>query len=155
MAIDGAAVLQQPAIRAFVSLARVARLATATPEGLPHAVPVCYWFDGSNFYFVIDEKPKRQRGLRLKRMRNIVANPHIALLIDNYEEDWSQLAYVLVSGRAQVVEEQEEYMEALRNLRDRYPQYRLMALSRETNLMVRIEPLRVHAWGARFSLPAP
>ena len=155
MAIDGTAVLQQPAIRAFVSLARVARLATATPEGLPHAVPVCYWFDGSNFYFVIDEKPKRQRGLQLKRMRNIVANPHIALLIDHYEEDWSQLAYVLVAGRAQVVEEQEEYMEALRNLRDRYPQYRLMALSRETNLMVRIEPLRVHAWGARFSLPTP
>lgn len=155
MAIDGTAVLQQPAIRAFVSLARVARLATATPEGLPHAVPVCYWFDGSNVYFVIDEKPKRQRGLQLKRMRNIVANPHIALLIDHYEEDWSQLAYVLVAGRAQVVEEQEEYMEALRNLRDRYPQYRLMALSRETNLMVRIEPLRVHAWGARFSLPTP
>ncbi|HLH76986.1 MAG TPA: TIGR03668 family PPOX class F420-dependent oxidoreductase [Candidatus Binataceae bacterium] len=153
MAIDGIAVLQQPAIRAFVSLARVARLATATPEGLPHAIPVCYWFDGSNFYFVIDEKPKRQRGLQLKRMRNITANAQIALLIDHYEEDWSQLAYVLVAGRAQVVEEQEEYMEALRNLRDRYPQYRTMPLSRETNLMVRIEPLRVHAWGARFSLP--
>jgi coenzyme F420-0:L-glutamate ligase/coenzyme F420-1:gamma-L-glutamate ligase len=153
MAIEGTAALQQPAIRAFVSLARVARLATATPEGLPHAVPICYWFDGSNFYFVIDEKPKRQRGLQLKRMRNIVANAQIALLIDHYEEDWSQLAYVLVAGRAQIVEEQEEYMEALRNLRDRYPQYRVMALSRETNLMVRIEPLRVHAWGARFSLP--
>jgi PPOX class probable F420-dependent enzyme len=142
--------LEEPGVRRFLSLSRVGHLATAAPDAMPHAVPLCFWFDGANFYFVIDEKPKRHRGLKLKRMRNIEANPHVSLLIDHYEEDWSQLAYVLVSGTAKVVEGREEYMLALRNLRDKYPQYRTMALSYETNLMVRIEPQRVHTWGSRL-----
>jgi len=147
-------VLQQPEVLSFVRMARVARLATASAEAIPHAVPLCFCFDSSNFYFVVDEKPKRQRGLKLKRMRNIGANPQVALLIDQYEEDWNQLAYVLITGRAQIVEDQEEYMEALRHLRDKYLQYRAMPLSRESNPMVRIEPVAVHAWGARFTPPA-
>jgi PPOX class probable F420-dependent enzyme len=89
--------------------------------------------------------------LKLKRMRNIAANPHVSLLVDHYEEDWRHLGYVLVNGAARVVEGREEYLLALRNLRDKYPQYRTMALSYETNLMVRIEPLNVHVWGSRFS----
>ena len=143
--------LDDPGVQRFLSLSRVAHLATAGIDAAPHAVPLCFWFDGDNFYFVIDEKPKRQTGLKLKRMRNIAANSRVALVIDHYEEDWSQLAYVLVSGHASVVEDQEEYMLALRHLRDKYPQYRNMALTRETNLMVRIEPARVHIWGSRFN----
>lgn len=142
--------LQDQGVLRFLSTSRVARLATAAADAVPHAIPLCFWFDGAHFYFVIDQKPKRHSGLKLKRMRNISANPRVSLLIDHYEEDWSQLAYVLVNGTARVVEGREEYMLALRNLRDKYPQYRNMALSYETNLMVRIEPLTVHAWGARF-----
>jgi PPOX class probable F420-dependent enzyme len=145
--------LDDPGVRRFLSLSRVGHLATAGADAMPHAVPLCFWFDGINFYFVIDQKPKRQTGLKLKRMRNIMANPQVALLIDHYEEDWGQLAYVLVRGRARVVEDQEEYMLALRHLRDKYPQYRNLALSRETNLMVRIEPGNVHIWGNRFTDP--
>jgi PPOX class probable F420-dependent enzyme len=146
--------LDDELVRRFLATARVAHLATAASDAVPHAVPLCFWFDGVNFYFVIDEKPKRQSGLKLKRMRNIAANPRVALLIDHYEEDWSHLGYVLVNGSARVVEGREEYMLALRNLRDKYPQYRNMALSYETNLMVRIEPLNVHIWGSRFTEPA-
>ena len=149
------AALNDEGVRRFVSLARVAHLATASPDAVPHVVPLCFWFDGSNFYFVIDEKPKRNTGLKLKRMRNIVANPNVCLIIDHYEEDWKQLAFVMVAGHARVVEAQDEYMLALRNLRDKYPQYRAMALSRETNLMVRIEPHRVHRWGPRLTEPTP
>ncbi len=145
--------LDDQRVRRFLALSRVAHLATAGADAAPHAVPLCFWFDGGNFYFVIDQKPKRRTGLKLKRMRNIVANPRVALIIDHYEEDWNQLAYILVDGHARVVEEQEEYLLALRNLRDKYPQYRNMALSRENNLMVRIEPERVHIWGARFAEP--
>jgi PPOX class probable F420-dependent enzyme len=142
--------LEDQGVRRFLSLSRVAHLATAAPDAVPHAVPLCFWFDSANFYFVIDEKPKRQSGLKLKRMRNIAANPRVSLLIDHYEEDWTQLAYVLVNGVARIVEGHEEYMLALRNLRDKYPQYRNMALSYETNLMVRIEPMQVHIWGSCF-----
>ncbi len=150
MADAAQAGLNDARVREFVTVARVAHLATAGPDGTPHNIPLCFWFDGANFYFAIDEKPKRRAGLELKRMRNIISNPRVALIIDHYEEDWASLAYVLIHGRARVVEEPEEYLMALRFLRDKYPQYRTMALNPENNPMVRIEPERVHAWGARF-----
>ncbi len=151
MAMQATEILSEPRVREFVTAARIARLATAGAEGIPHNVPLCFWFDGERFYFAIDEKPKRARGTRLKRMRNIAGNPHVALLIDHYEEDWAALAYVLVHGVAQIVEEPKEYMLALRHLRDKYTQYRAMTLNPERNPIVRIDPERAHAWGARFA----
>jgi len=142
--------LADPRIADFIAEARVGRLATADASGAPHNVPICYWFDGERIYFAIDEKPKRQAGTRIKRMRNIAENPRVALVIDHYESDWTQLAYVLVHGAARVVEDPKEYMAALRGLRDKYLQYRRMTLSPERNPIVKIEPLRVHPWGARF-----
>ena len=143
------------AVAQFLTMARVARLATAGPDGEPHNVPVCFCFDGARFYFVVDNKPKRRAGTEIKRMRNLIANPCVALLVDHYEEEWNHLAFVLVHGRAQVVESPEEYLFALRCLRDKYPQYREMALSPENNPVVRIDAERLHAWGARFMADAP
>jgi coenzyme F420-0:L-glutamate ligase / coenzyme F420-1:gamma-L-glutamate ligase len=142
--------LADPHVREFITGKRVARLATADASGTPHNVPICYWFDGERIYFMIDEKPKRETGLRLKRMRNIAENPRVALVIDYYEEDWAQLAYVLIRGTARVVEDPQEYMVALRALREKYLQYRGMTLTPERNPVVKIEPHHVHAWGARF-----
>lgn len=140
-------------VREFLRLARVGRLATSDRAGEPHNIPLCFWFDeDAHFYFVIDQKPKRLTARGLKRMRNIEENPQVALLIDHYEEQWTSLAYVLVHGEAERVEDPSEYMLALRNLRDKYPQYRTMTLSFESNPMVRIEALRVHVWGERFKL---
>ena len=154
MAPEAALALAEPAVRGFITLARVARLATANADGAPHNVPLCFWFDGERFYFVVDEKPKRRAGVAIKRMRNIAANPRVALLVDHYEEDWGHLGFVMIHGRASVVESRDEYLMALRGLRDKYPQYRAMALSDDRNPMVRIDPDRVHAWGARFQKPA-
>jgi PPOX class probable F420-dependent enzyme len=137
-------------VREFIAAARLAHLATADATGAPHNVPLCYWFDGERIYFVIDEKPKRGKGLALKRMRNIAENPRVAVVIDHYEEDWSQLAYVLIRGLARVVEDPEEYLAALRHLRDKYLLYRGMTMTPERNPIVKIEPVSVHAWGARF-----
>jgi PPOX class probable F420-dependent enzyme len=145
------AALTESKVHDFIVAARVARLATATAAADPHNIPVCFWFDGAQFYFAIDEKPKRARGTALKRMRNIAENSRVALLIDHYEEDWTQLAYVLVHGAAQIVQDPKEYLLAMRNLRDKYVQYRSMALSDEHNPIVRIAPERVHVWGARFA----
>jgi PPOX class probable F420-dependent enzyme len=142
--------LGDPHVREFVAAARLAHLATADADGAPHNVPLCYWFDGERIYFAIDEKPKRQTGLALKRMRNIAVNPRVAVVIDHYEEDWSQLAYVMIRGQARVVEDPEEYLVAMRHLRDKYVQYRGMNMTPEKNPIVKIEPESVHAWGARF-----
>ena len=147
---DGTRLLAEPRVHDFLAAARVARLATAGAAGVPHNIPLCFWFDGARFYFAIDEKPKRRGGAALKRMRNIAENPRIAIVVDHYEDDWSHLAYVMIRGTAQVVEDNEEYMMVLRNLRDKYRPYRTMSLSPETNPIVRINPERVNVWGERF-----
>jgi PPOX class probable F420-dependent enzyme len=131
--------------RTFADGHRVAHLATADAAGVPHVIPICYALVGEDFYFVVDDKPKRTR-TGLKRLRNIAANPRVALVIDDYDEDWTRLAYVLVHGQAAVVDDRHEYAGALSVLRARYPQYRSMPLGFDTHPMVRITPGRVHLW---------
>jgi PPOX class probable F420-dependent enzyme len=133
--------------RAFAERHRVAHLATADASGAPHVIPICYALVGAQIYLVIDEKPKRTR-TGLKRLRNIAANPQVALVIDDYDEDWTRLAYLLVQGHAAMVETDDEYATALAVLQQRYPQYRSMPLEFETHPMVRITPTRSHLWRA-------
>ncbi|MGH7815535.1 MAG: TIGR03668 family PPOX class F420-dependent oxidoreductase [Candidatus Binataceae bacterium] len=142
--------LKDSRVREFVAAARVAHLATADSRGAPHNVPLCFWFGGARIYFAIDNKPKRGPATAIKRMRNIAENPRVAVVIDRYEDDWTKLAYVLIHGRARIVDDAKEYALAMRHLRAKYPQYRAMRLVRAKNPIVRIEIERVHAWGARF-----
>jgi len=142
--------LSYPTVHDFLVAERVGRMATADKSGMPHVIPVCFWFDGTRLYFAIDEKPKRERGTGLKRMRNIAENSQVAFVADHYEDDWSQLAYVMIRGEARIVDDNEEYLLVLRNLRDKYVPYRTMQLSRDRNPIVRIDPGRVNIWGDRF-----
>jgi len=130
----------------FVHTQRVARLATADGDGHPHVVPVCYAFDGARFYTPLDEKPKRVAGRELRRVRNIEARHEASLLVDQYDDDWSRLGYVLVHGRADVLmPEDAVHAYALVLLRERYRQYRTMAL--ETHPVIVITPDHVVSWG--------
>jgi PPOX class probable F420-dependent enzyme len=133
--------------RAFIDSHRVAHLATADAAGAPHVIPVCYVCLGDALYFVVDDKPKRTR-TGLKRLRNIEHNPRVAVVIDDYDDDWTRLAFLLVQGQAALVTARDEYMNALTALRARYPQYGVMALAFETHPMVRITPIRRHMWRA-------
>ncbi len=134
--------------RALLGRHRVAHLATAGHDGAPHVVPLCFALDGDLLYFVIDAKPKRRTGLGLQRMRNLLENPRVALVVDDYDEDWSALAYVLVRGHAAVVDDVVETRRALASLRAKYPQYRRMPLDGAAHPVVRITPERVHVWRA-------
>jgi nitroimidazol reductase NimA-like FMN-containing flavoprotein (pyridoxamine 5'-phosphate oxidase superfamily) len=79
MADDKLRALGEERVRDFLKLARVARLATSDHSGVPHNIPICFWFDEvTHFYFVVNEKPKRLTGSGLKRMRNIAENPRVA-----------------------------------------------------------------------------
>ena len=109
---------------AFLQSQRNATLATADAAGAPHAVPVCFLADADTVYIAMDEKPKRVDARRLKRMRNIAENPQVALLAHHYDDaDWSALGWVMVRGRAEIIQEGPEHEEAVRGLRARYPQY--------------------------------
>ncbi len=131
---------------AFIQAQRVARLATADADGHPHVVPVCYAFDGARFYIPLDEKPKRGDVMNLRRVRNILARPEADLLIDQYDDDWPQLGYVLAHTHASLVmPEAAEHTPAVAALRARYPQYRAMAL--EQAPLIALEPLSASQWG--------
>ena len=131
--------------RRLVAEGRVARLATADAAGAPHVMPVCYALDGETVYSVVDRKPKRAGAMRLRRIRNIVANPQVALLLDGYDEDWSRLWYVLLRGVASIVSRGPEHRWALTLLRNKYPQYAAMNL--EGRPVIRVRLLRVVKWG--------
>jgi PPOX class probable F420-dependent enzyme len=134
----------------FVRAQRVARLATADADGNPHVIPVCYAFDGACFYTPLDEKPKRVAESRLRRVRNIVARPEVALVIDRYDDDWSRLGYVLVQGKAVLLAPPETlHAHALALLRERYSQYRAMALEKYS--VIAISPEHISSWGSAIA----
>lgn len=135
-----------PAARAFIQAQRAGRLATSDAAGRPHVVPVCYAFDGARFHIPLDEKPKRVDVMQLRRVRNILARPDVALLIDRYDDDWSRLGYVLAHARASLLMPQSpEHAAGIAALRERYPQYRAMAL--EERPLIALEPQRYSVWG--------
>lgn len=130
----------------WLARAPVARLATADASGAPHVIPVCYAYDGEALYSVLDQKPKTAALTRLRRVRNIQANPQVSLVVDHYEEDWRRLGYLLVFGTAELLLEGEERARSVRLLREKYPQYRNMDV--DDNPVIKIVPHRVTAWGA-------
>ena len=138
-----------PEARAFLERHRVGHLATAGADGAPHVIPVCYALDAAALYFVADEKPKRGPARRLQRLVNLRENPRAAVVVDDWDEDWTRLAWVLVRGPADVVRAPDVHARALSLLRTRYAQYVDMALDDpERNPIVCIAPARVTMWRA-------
>jgi PPOX class probable F420-dependent enzyme len=134
--------------RAYLDRHRVAHLATADASGAPHVVPLCFARLAERLYFVADDKPKRHGPRALRRLANIAANPRVALVVDDYDEDWTRLAYLLLHLDAAPVEDEAEYAAALAALRARYPDYRAMPLARTTHPIIRLTLRRWHFWRA-------
>lgn len=121
--------------RKLLTEARVGRLATVTGDGRPHLVPCCFVHVAADgvpvgaedpprgvIYSIVDGKPKSTTSLR--RLDNVRANPAASLVIDRYAENWSELWWVRVDGRASILEHGQEYERARRLLIDKYEQYR-------------------------------
>jgi len=130
-------------MRHRIKTAMVARLATIGPDGRPHIVPITFAPADSSLYFAVDQKPKRTRNLQ--RLRNIVANPAVSVLVDHYEDDWFSLWWVRVDGTARIVEEGPEFDEAISLLTARYEQYRS---NRPVGPVVEIKVERMTGWSA-------
>ena len=130
--------------------APVGHLSTASKDGVPHVIPVCFALDaredGAAIYIALDGKPKRAALTRLRRVRNILENPQVALVVDHYDGDWTKLWYILVTGTAELLdgEEDDQRRRAIRLLREKYPQYREMDI--DENPVIKITPHRVVAW---------
>ena len=111
--------------RSRLAGARVARLATAAADGRPHVVPCTFaLLDDATIVSAIDHKPKRTTALR--RLANIAANPHVALLADHYADDWDMLWWARADGTARVLPPDAEpalRAAAVRGLSARYAPY--------------------------------
>ena len=131
--------------RRFLASLRVAHLATADAGAVPHVVPICFVVCDDTVYVTIDAKPKTRPGNELKRIRNIMANPRVAIVADRYDEDWTQLGWVMLLGRAEILSEGREHDEAQALLCSRYPQLQAMRIAACPVIAVRIE--RARSWG--------
>lgn len=103
-----------PDVAAFIGAARVARLATLTPEGDLHVVPVCPVLDRDRL--LVATEPTR-------KVRNLQENPHVGLAFDDYAEDWSRLRGVSVSGIARVHDAGAVWDRGRDLLYGKFPQY--------------------------------
>jgi len=128
----------------FIASGRVGRLATADGSGQPLVVPICYAWDGEALVSAIDAKPKRAG--ELARVRNIRENPKVSVVIDQYEEDWRRLRWVIIQGIAEVLTAGRDFAKAVDLLVAKYPQYVGMGLSREQGMMIKVRPGKVLQW---------
>lgn len=128
----------------LLATARVGHLATASRDGRPHVVPVCFAWLPPVIYSAIDGKPKRTTLLR--RVRNIIDTGRAALVVDRWSEDWKQLAYVLVEGPAVLLADGRERDEALILLTAKYPQYDDLPLN--DNPVIKLTAERTVEWHA-------
>jgi PPOX class probable F420-dependent enzyme len=131
----------------------VARLATAGPDGRPHLVPFTFALGspagrdpgaGDRIYSAVDAKPKSSTDLR--RLRNIKANPRVAVLADHYQDDWGGLWWARADGLATILDEPATMAAALALLARRYPQYRARPPG---GPVISIQVARWTGWAAR------
>ena len=142
--------------RRFISGARSATLATISPAGRPRLVPICFVVGGDapggqpRIYSPLDEKPKSTGDPRdLARVQDLLVLPEATLLVDRWSEDWSEIAWVRLDCRGELLEpeprEREEHEAAIVALRAKYPQYATHRL--EDRPVIRLTVDRAVAWG--------
>ena len=129
----------------FLEEQRVARLATVDEQGRPHIVPIVFVYADGVIYTPIDLKPKTTSPERLRRVRNILSNPQVQVLVDHYDEDWQRLGYVQLRGTAEIIERGVEYDQAIRLLEGKYQQYQELPL--EGRPVIKISVERTVTWG--------
>ena len=130
-------------VRERVEAARIARLGTIDADGRAHLVPIVFVLEGDTLYTAVDAKPKRSR--RLRRIENARERPDVTVLVDHYDENWRELWWVRLRGRARVLERGEEAEHALTLLAAKYDQY---AHERPGMPVLAIDVAEFRAWAA-------
>jgi PPOX class probable F420-dependent enzyme len=125
--------------RRRVADARVARLATAGPDGAPRVVPCCFAVDGDVVYTPVDGV-KAKSTTALQRVENIRERPAVSLLVDHYDEDWSALWWVRLDGTASMLDDPSA---AVALLGAKYHQY---APADAIHAVIAIEVQRWRTW---------
>ena len=123
----------------LVERERVCRVGTASRTGVPHVVPVCHVLADGKVYFASEGDAKKVEHLR--------ANPRVAVTVDLYSEDWSNLKGVLIQGTAAVIDGGPRFRKVRRLLYEKFPQYPTDAALGDGDVIVEVTPRHVFAWG--------
>ena len=130
------------AAAALVANERGCRVATASPEGQPHLVPVCHAVVGGKIYIGSGDDGAK--------VRNLKSNPRVTVTVDLYSDYWAELKGVMVQGTAKVIERGPVFQRARKKLYEKYPQYaKEAALSPSDSVVLEITPTHVFSWGLK------
>src|SRR5262245_35541104 len=123
----------------FVDGARVMRLATVGIDGQPHNVAVCPVLRRGRVYFASE--------VEATKVRNIRARPNVAVVFDDYSENWRNLRGVMVVGDARIVAKR-MFSSLRKELYAKFPQYKSEApLDAKDSVIVEVTPVRKFSWG--------
>lgn len=135
-------------IEKLIKNANIAHLATAASNLQPYVTPVVFILQNGNIYVPLDKKPKTVEIFQLKRVKNIQGNPKVCFLIHHYDEDWSKLWFVMLTGYATLVNGTSEISRAkLRTINakflSKYSQYKKISTG---NLYIKIKINKITYW---------
>jgi PPOX class probable F420-dependent enzyme len=143
----------EPSERGLLAAARRAVLATIAPDGTPRLVPICFVLDDVRpvLYSPLDEKPKRVDEPRdLARVRDLIRDPRVSVLVDRWDEDWARLTWLRCHGTASLMDpggvDAAAHDAAVAALRAKYPQYATHDLAGRPLIRIALE--RSTSWGA-------
>jgi PPOX class probable F420-dependent enzyme len=128
------------AIAKFIGRERVVRVATVSPEGQPHVVPVCHLLLDDKLYFASDTDARK--------VRNLKANPRVTVTVDLYTEDWSNLKGAMIQGTTKLIARNARFRRLRTLLYEKYPQYPEEAsLDAKGTVIVEVTPTNIFSWG--------
>jgi PPOX class probable F420-dependent enzyme len=127
----------------LVRESRVAHLGLLDEHDRPRVLPVTYVVHEGAVWSAIDRKPKRSA--EPARVRYLRRRPEGALTVDRYSDDWSELAWVQVLGRVEVLDVSAA-AGALDALAAKYAGY---LAERPPGPLLRLTADRVLFWSAR------
>jgi len=124
----------------LVEWERVCRVATVSPQRVPHVVPVCHVVVGGKLYFGSEKTAKKVLNLR--------SNRNVAVTVDLYSDDWSNLKGVMIQGTVAFIEKGQRFRHIRKALYSKYPQYPDQAgLAEADSVIMEVTPRNVFSWG--------
>ncbi|MFT5391126.1 MAG: hypothetical protein ACI8PT_001318 [Gammaproteobacteria bacterium] len=148
-----------PSVGRAIDLSPVARLAITRPGRTPWAVPIVYAYADQRIWSPVDGKPKAQMppmdsapntALRpIARIGHLRREGSATLLIDRYDEDWTQLWWIRLTLKVAVLElppdTAQDHIGALALL-SKYRQYASTALFGTPPTLLEMHITAVASW---------
>ena len=132
----------------LIKNSNIGYLATASSNLQPYATPVVFILQNENVYVPLDQKPKTVSISELKRVKNIQENPKVCFLVHHYDEEWTKLWFVMITGYATLVNATSETLKAkLKTIHNKflskYSQYNKISVG---NFYIRIRIAKTTHW---------